>query len=254
MRSPQKILRSPHGAEVPLLTRPWIMHQAWHHLLFAHWPLPPAEVAARLPSGMTLDTFAGQAWVGVVPFLMRQVRPRAVPAVPWLSFFPECNVRTYVIQDGRPGVYFFSLDAGNPLAVWLGRTLFHLPYADARFQIARAGDEMTYQLTRRDVARSGARFSATYRPVGPVLESPPGSLTYWLTERYCLYTISGNGQVLRGEVRHAPWPLQPATAEIAVETLSKAAGLVIPPQAPLLHYARRLEVLAWALESLDAQL
>jgi len=111
----------------PLPERPWIMTQTWHDLLFAHWPVDKERLRAKLPPGIALDLFDGQAWLGVVPFRMSNVAPRGLPALPWVSAFPELNVRTYVTRDGKPGVYFFSLDAANPLAVQTARTLFHLP-------------------------------------------------------------------------------------------------------------------------------
>src|SRR6266704_6531932 len=111
----------------PLPVGPWVMAQRWHDLLFAHWPVPAGELQHLIPTPLTIDTFDGQAWLAVVPFRMSGVRLRGTPAVPWLSAFPELNVRTYVKCEGRPGVWFFSLDAGNPLAVAIARAWFHLP-------------------------------------------------------------------------------------------------------------------------------
>jgi hypothetical protein len=193
---------------------------------------------------LPLDTWEGSAWIGVVPFRMSGIRPRFLPAVPWLSAFPELNVRTYVSLDGKPGVYFFSLDAANPVAVRGARRWFHLPYFDARMKLGDSGDWIDYSSTRTHPGARPAEFSARYRPTGAVYRSVRGDLDYWLTERYCLYATSG-GRVWRGEIQHTPWPLQPAEADISRNTM---APVEVPPIAPVLHFARRLDVAVWAPE------
>jgi uncharacterized protein YqjF (DUF2071 family) len=231
------------------------MRQTWRELLFAHWPLPPGSLQPFLPPGLTLDTYEGQAWVGVVPFRMTDIRFRGAPPLPFLSALPEINLRTYATAGGKPGVLFFSLDAGSALAVWGARTFFHLPYYTARFQISRQGDAVRYASTRTHPDTRGtptAAFRGSYRPTGPVYHARPGTLEDWLTARYCLYTTDRRGRLLRGEIHHAPWPLQPAEAEIERETLSRAAGLTLPETAPLLHYVHRLDVLAWAVRRVGA--
>jgi uncharacterized protein YqjF (DUF2071 family) len=222
------------------------MHQTWRDLLFAHWPLLPESVAALLPAPLApaLDTFDGRAWVGVVPFRMSGVRPRWLPAVPWLSAFPELNVRTYVTVGGTPGVYFFSLDAANPVAVRLARALFHLPYFTAAMRCERASDSIAYA-SRTSRHGKPADFAATYRPTGPVYRSRPGTLEYILTERYCLYAAGTHDHVYRGEIHHGPWPLQPASATLDAGTLAASHGITLPATPPLLHYAARQDVLVW---------
>lgn len=222
------------------------MSQVWRELLFAHWPLAPDVVRTLLPPDLPLDTFGGQAWLGIVPFRMTDVRFRRAPGVPTATRFPELNVRTYVTRDGKPGVYFFSLDAGSTLAVLGARTLFHLPYFPARFAVHRSGNEMSYSSIRR--IGPPAAFTATYRPTGPVFEARPGTLEHWLTARYCLYTTNRRGQLLRGDIHHLPWPLQPAEAAIARDTMARATGIGLPDTAPLLHYSERLRVLVWRTE------
>ncbi|MBA3824209.1 MAG: DUF2071 domain-containing protein [Ktedonobacterales bacterium] len=249
--APRAILaQAPHPWPVP--PAPWVMRQTWHDLLFAHWPVAPATLRGTLPAGLTLDTFDGMAWVGVVPFVMGGVRPRGIPPVPWLSAFPEINVRTYVTANGKPGVWFYSLDAGNPVAVAIARGVFHLPYFNARFTVATSAEAVTYASRRgRGMAGLGA-FSATYRPSSSPVHAAPGSLAHFLTERYCLYTTDGRGRLLRGDIRHASWPLQAATAEITTNTLALAAGITLPDTPPVLHFARRLDVLIWWLAATDA--
>ncbi len=246
--SPRDILA--HAARPwPVPSAPWVMRQSWHDLLFAHWPVAPEVVRGLLPAGLTPDTFDGAAWVGVVPFVMRGVRPRGIPPVPWLSGFPEINVRTYVTVGGKPGVWFWSLDAGNPVAVAIARGIFHLPYFNARFTVATGRDgAISYGSTR---GAGQGRFAATYRPTGAPARSVPGTLAHFLTERYCLYTTDGRGRLVRGDIRHAAWPLQPAEADIPTNTLALAAGITLPEQPPLLHFARRLDVLIWWLAASD---
>ncbi len=243
MRSAQILAASPDPWPRP--SRPWVTRQTWQRLLFAHWPLPPNALAGLIPSGLTLETYDGRAWVGVVPFTMSNVRPRLLPAVPWLSFFSEINVRTYVTAQGKPGVWFFSLDAGNPIAVTLARTFFHLPYFTAAFQVTAQGDTTRYASQRARRPTHHACFSATYRPTGPVFHAAPGSLEHFLTERYCLYAVNQRGEILRGDIRHPPWDLQPAEAEITKNTLAAAAGIALPAVPPLLHYAHRQDMVAW---------
>jgi uncharacterized protein YqjF (DUF2071 family) len=243
---PNEILRHTAHRPWPLPNGPWVMRQTWDRLLFAHWPVAFDTLRPLVPAALELERYEGEAWLGVVPFLMRGVRPRALPAVPWLSAFPELNVRTYVTAGGKPGVYFFSLDAGARIAVSVARRWFHLPYFHARFSVSQTG-ETTYRSTRRHRNAPPADLAVTYRPTGAVYASALGSLDAFLTERYCLYTTNARGRLLRGEIHHQQWPLQPAEAELQRNTMARAAGLTLPDTPPLLHYARHLEVLVWPL-------
>ncbi|MDE0462889.1 MAG: DUF2071 domain-containing protein [Caldilineaceae bacterium] len=236
----------------PLPDRPWFMFQSWQDLLFAHWPVPALEIEKLLPSGLTLDRYAGEAWVTVVPFRMSGVRQRFTPAAPWVSSFPELNVRTYVKSSGggepRPGVYFFSLDAGNPLAVAMARRSYHLPYFRAQMACRVEDGGIRYSSRRTHRGAPEADFRAVYRPTGPVYRAAADSLEQWLIERYCLYSVDRSGRVYRGEIHHRPWPLQPAEAEFERNWLAQAHGIFLPDREPLLHFARKLDVLAWRIE------
>lgn len=245
---PTAILEASAHRAWPAPTEPWVMTQGWHELLFAHWPIPAEILRPRLPHGLTLDTHDGQAWIGIVPFRMSNVHPRGVPSVPWLSAFAELNVRTYVVVGDRPGVFFFSLDAANPIAVAVARRFFHLPYLNARMRCERTGDTVAYTSHRTDRRAALAELIATYRPTGSVFLSRPGTLEYWLTERYCLYT-EHRGTLYRGEIQHAPWPLQPAEAELTRNTMALSHGIELPQTSPLLHYSHLQEVIVWALHS-----
>ncbi len=231
----------------PLPAGPWVMRQTWEHLLFAHWPVPAGTLRALVPPQLDLDTHAGRAWLGVVPFGMRGVYPRHTRPVPGLSTFLELNVRTYVTVGGRRGVYFFSLDAANPVAGAIARAWYKLPYFNARMTAQPlAGDAWAYTSARTHRGAPPAVFRGRYRPAGPVFQAAPGSLEWFLTERYCLYTVAG-GAVYRGEIHHAPWPLQAAEAELEVNTLAAAAGVPVAARPALLHFARQLETVEWPI-------
>ena len=223
---------------------PWVMRQTWNDLLFAHWPVDAGSLASRIPAGLELDRFDGEAWLGIVPFHMTNVAPRAVPALPWVSEFPELNVRTYVRAGGRPGVYFFSLDAANALAVRTARLLLNLPYYRATMKTVSEGGRTVYS-SRRDTPPHPA-FAGAYWPVGAPSPPRPGSIEYFLTERYCLYATYRSGRPYRLEIHHPPWPLQAAEAAIRENTMADACGVMLPRAAPLLHFAKRQDMVAWA--------
>lgn len=250
------ILRERAHRPWPLPRGPWIMTQTWHDLLFAHWPVAIDLMRMLVPPQLILDTYAGEAWVGVVPFRMSGVRPRLAPSVPWLSAFPELNVRTYVKssepENPKPGVYFFSLEAANPVAVALARRFFHLPYFNAYMRLLDDGRMIHYLSRRTHKDAPPATFVGHYAPTGPVFRSAPGSLEEWLTERYCLYTVDDHGRARIAEIHHLPWPLQPATAEIEINTMAEATGIALPATPPLLHFARRLVMVAWPLRHVES--
>lgn len=217
----------------------------WHDLLFMHWPVKAEVLRHMIPDSLRLDTFDGHAWLGVVPFSMSEVRPRFLPSVGFVSDFPEINLRTYVTADGKPGVWFFSLDAHNPLAVRLARATFGLPYFDARMSSEKYGDTIRYESRRTHRRAPLAEFVGSYRPTAEVEESNPGSLEAFLTERYCLYAPWGKSGVKRGEIHHTIWPLRRAEAEIETLRMTGQVGITPPKMEPVLHFAERLDVLAW---------
>lgn len=235
----------------PLPASPWLMTQSWHNLLFAHWPVDAAALRNRMPPGLPLDLYDGQAWIGVVPFRMTNVAPRFVPALPWVSEFAELNVRTYVTIGGKPGVYFFSLDAESALAVAAARSLLHLPYFTASMEVRCEGARVEYA-SRRGGNGAPAELVAHYQPTGPAFHPRRGTLDYFLTERYCLYNVDARFRAYRLEIHHPPWTLQPAQASFRVNTMTDAAGVRLPAIAPVLHFSRRQDMLAWAPETLEA--
>jgi len=227
----------------PVAKRRWTWRQSWCDLLFAHWPVAAATLRPLIPPELELQQFGGSCWLGLVPFRMAGVMRRPLPDLPWVSAFPELNVRTYVERDGKPGVWFLSLDATNALAVWAARRFFHLPYFRARMAISSAGDGFRY--TSR---RASAELSATYRPTSDLLQVEPGSLEHWLTERYCLYARAPDGSLWRNDVHHHPWPLQLAEANIEQNTMFDAHRLSVLGPPPLVHFARRVDVVVWDAE------
>ena len=173
---------SPSPGSTPWLgSSPWPLRMSWHDLLFMHWPVDAAALRQALPPGLELDTYGGQAWLGVVPFRMTGVGPRNLNRVPCVSAFLELNVRTYVTAGGRPGVWFYSLDAASRLAVWAARRTFHLPYFFARMSLRQSAGWLEYRSMRAGRSGISGRFAARYRPSGPVQLAPAGSLDDWLT-------------------------------------------------------------------------
>jgi uncharacterized protein len=223
--------------------QPWVMTQTWRDLLFAHWPIDPAELRPVVPRAFELDLCADSGWLGIVPFYMTNVSARAVPPLPFISAFPELNVRTYVRVGDRPGVYFFSLDAGNAIAVQAARVLLNLPYYRAAMTVSGRVNEITYTSVRRSVV--SAEFDATYAPQGSPFAPVEGTLEHFLTERYCLYHRDRRGVPYRLEIHHPPWSLQVAKAAIGRNTMATAAGLSVSGEPATLHFARRQDVVAW---------
>ena len=234
----------------PMPGSPWLMTQTWHDLLFAHWPVDATVLRTRLPSAFDIDLFEGQAWLGIVPFRMTNVAPRAVPALPWISAFPELNVRTYVRLGDRTGVYFFSLDATNPIAVGIARAVVHLPYFTASMECVEREGWIHYRCERSSPGDPAARFRGRYQPCGSARPPAPGSLEHFLTERYCLFTLDGSGHPCTLDIHHPPWPLQPAEAHFEVNTMAAANGFVLPAVAPLLHFCKRQDMVGWSLRRL----
>ena len=221
------------------------MKQFWRDLLFAHWPVRPEVLRPLVPASLSIDTFERQAWVTIAPFHM-EIRPRGSPAPPGFSRIPELNCRTYVTIDGKPGVYFFSLDITSRAAVWGARAFYHLPYFHAVMRVESTGDSVSYSSRR---LRREAAWRSTYSAISDVQQSLPGSVEYFLTERYCLYTAHRN-RVYRADIHHLPWPLQKARAEIHENSIAEAAGIALAGPPAVLSFAREIEVLVWPLRRL----
>lgn len=231
-----------HPAEPP--PGPWIMVQRWHDLLFAHWRCPISELRPLIPHPLEIETFDGDAWIGVIPFYMSGVRMRATLPVPTAHAFEELNVRTYVTLDGRPGIWFFSLDCASSLAVLGARIGIYLPYFRATMSMMRNGGDIEYQSERWAFAGKPAAFAARYRPSGDTYTPAPGTLDHFLTERYSLYSSAGK-RIWRGDIIHPRWNLQPATATIDRNSMIAAAGIRSLGGVPLLHFSQFQDVRFW---------
>lgn len=222
----------------PPPSRPWLMKQIWRDLLFAHWPMPVSALRPLVPMELPLDTFDDCAWLTIAPFHM-EIRPRGLPTVPGMRRIPELNCRTYVTLDGKPGVFFLSLDISSRAAVWTARTFYHLPYFHAEMSVKRSGETVSYSSRR-----GSAAWRCTYSPASGAQHASPHSIGHFLTERYCLYAVQ-DGRVYRGDIHHLPWPLQQAHAEIQENTIAQAAGIPLQGPPAIVSFTRELEVLVW---------
>jgi uncharacterized protein len=226
----------------PIAPRGWTMGQTWEDLLFAHWRVPADELRAYVPTELEIEEYDGSAWLGVVPFRLTQLRARGLLPLPRVSAFLELNVRTCVrAHDGKPGVWFISLDAASRLAVEAARRAYKLPYHHARMSATGDGEWISYECAR--IAEPGRVFSGRYRPTGAASAAKPGSLEWFLIERYSLYATDVRDRLYRAEIHHPPWPLQPAEAEIE---LASIAPLALDGD-PVCHFSRRQDVLVWPL-------
>lgn len=223
-----------------------IMHQSWDKLLFMHWQIPVASLRQLIPEPLMIDTFEGQAWIGVTPFTVWDARPVLTPPLPWVSEFHEINVRTYVHLDGVPGVWFFSLDANSMVAVMGARTFFRLPYYNASISLEQQDETIIYTSSREGAAPR-AEFHATWKIGAALPQAEPGTLDFFLTERYCLYT-SDEEKLYRCRIFHQPWPLRQASLATYYSSMIEAAGLPTPAGEPLLHHGGPVSVEVWPLE------
>ena len=209
--------------------RAHVMLQRWERLLFIHWRWDEAEIQRTLPNGLYVDKYQGDAWLAIVPFFMRGIRPRFCPPMPGISNFLELNVRTYVHDElGRPGVWFYSLDCNQPLAVWTARTFFHLPYQHARMNAA-IGDHGIDYICQRRGEPIASRFRYHLQP--QTHNAVPGSLEFFLAERYLLFSKAPKG-IRCGQVHHTPYPLADVKLEAWDVKSLLQAGFNDPSRAP----------------------
>ena len=222
-----------------------IMHQTWGKLLFLHWPVPARALRPLIPGRLEIDTCEGTAWISVTPFTMWDIRLAMMPALPYLSTSHEVNVRTYVHLGGVPGVWFLSLDAGNALAVLGARLGFHLPYFQARMALEEEGRRIHFRSDRIHWGTSKAAFEAIWSRGESCPEAEPGTLDFFLIERYCLYAARGD-RLYRGRIHHRPWPLCEVDLENLSSSMIASHGLPTPTEEPLLHGQRApLHVSIW---------
>ena len=226
----------------PLPDEAWIQGQTWCDLLFAHWRVPSDALRRVVPKVLPLHEDAeGSTWLGITPFVVQGLRLRGTPPLPWVSHFQELNVRTYVELDGKPGIYFLSLDAARRAAVIAARRTYRLPYFHARMRVAKTGARVDYESARIDSSGPPARFRGSYSPIGANTDDP---LARWLAERYCAYTLDGDGRPLRIDIHHPPWPLQPASGELQAQAMVDQVAIRLEGE-PLLHFSARQDTLIW---------
>lgn len=224
------------------------MHQNWGKLLFLHWSVPVSILRPMIPKELEIDTHEGGAWVSITPFTMWGVRPAMLPAVPGLSDTHELNFRTYVHAEGVPGVWFFSLDASNALAVLAARLGFHLPYFRADMHLEEAGESLTFSSRRTDSDGPPAEFSARWTRGKSLPRPAPDSLEFFLVERYCLYAGRA-GELYRARIWHEPWSLRAAVVESLSSTIAEPHGMVLPAGPALVHaQGEPLAVEVWPLQ------
>jgi uncharacterized protein len=240
----QRVLRDVGHRPWPVPDGPWIMGQSWERLLFAHWRIDEARLRRFVPPQIPVDTFDGSAWIGITPFLVGGLRLRGLPPLPGTAHFPEINVRTYTTIGDRPGIYFFSLDVPNLLAIAIARRTYRLPYFRSRIDVKLAGGWVGYRSRRVDPAGTPVECAIDYRATGPRHPAPEGSFEHWAVERYCLYTLDDRMSVLRGEIHHPPWQIQLAEARIASNSMGRQLGNDFQER-PVLHYADRQDVVFW---------
>ena len=227
----------------PTPDEPWVQAQTWEDLAFLHWRVDADALAKLLPPELPPDTHDGVAWLGITPVVLTNFRLRGMPPLPKLSTFPELNVRTYATVGDRPGIWFFTLDASSQLAVEAAKRIYKLPYHHAQMRVERHGLFVHYES-----ARPGAAFSGRYRGDGDFFQAEPGSLEYFLTERYCLYTEDG-GRLYRADIHHPPWSLQHGEAFVDLNTI---APLAVADEPSHVLFAARQDVVVWSLEPLPA--
>jgi uncharacterized protein YqjF (DUF2071 family) len=236
---------------------PVLLHQNWHHLLFLHWEVPAAELQSLIPPQLTIDTFEGNAYVGLIPFTMTGVRPVMTPALPWVSSFHEINVRTYVHREGRePGVWFFSLDASSPIAVAAARAAYKLRYfhSQIEFNATKAAIPTIDFSSQRDDPQGPkpANCRARYQPMeGVVGAASPGTIEHFLIERYVLYATDSDHRLYRARVHHQPYPMQRAEILELEETMIWATGIKRSEAIPLRHYASEVNVKVYPLKAVE---
>jgi uncharacterized protein len=234
------------ASSVPTPRGPWIMGQKWQDLLFLSWPIEAARLRRFVPEGVQIDEIEGSAWLSVVPFWMEDAHFHGLPPIPYLSSFPEVNVRTYVSAGEHKAVWFLSLDTHSHVNVFLARHAFHLPYEYAEVEMRR-GDEFEFHSVRPG---GEAAVDLTYRPDGPEVIPAEGSLQHFLTERYALMCASDDGDLYRGDIQHAPWRLRDVTWNAERMDLLSPLGLEVEGD-PVAFYARSTEVVLWPLVTME---
>ncbi|MBA2175100.1 DUF2071 domain-containing protein [Halobacillus locisalis] len=228
-------------------TKSWIMHQTWEELVFMHWPVSVDLLRPHIPETFEIDTYDGTAWIAIVPFRMNDIRFRGMPSVPLGNQLLELNVRTYVSYNGEPGVYFVTLDANHPLGIFLARTVFGLPYVHANMRMDQTDEIFHFTSRRTHSGYAPAHFHASFKTISPPVPSQPGSLLYWLTERYALWVIRGSS-IYKGPIYHRNWSLQKAESEVYINQLTDFLPASVFESKPMTYYSKSLDTYIFPFE------
>ncbi|OIK07631.1 hypothetical protein BIV60_27070 [Bacillus sp. MUM 116] len=224
------------------LSKNWIMKQSWRNLLFAHWPIPVNLMRPLIPKPLQLDTYECYAWIGIIVFIIDGIYLRGIPRLPLFAKFPEINVRTYVHYNGKPGVYFLSLDAPHWATYTIARKWYRLPYYQSLIQFWKDHSGFYFNSVRSDRKSPFlAGFNGNFMASSRVFFAGEGTIDQWLTERYCLYSVDKKGNLFCGDIDHIPWPLQTAEADIYKNTLVTPFGFEPPKTQPLLHFSQGVD-------------
>ncbi|MDP6869588.1 MAG: DUF2071 domain-containing protein [Candidatus Poseidoniaceae archaeon] len=229
--------------------RAYSLSQQWRYLSFMHWEIDPEKLANHLPDGLELDLFDGKAYVGTIPFLMKGVRPRLLPSVYGISTFPEFNVRTYVTKNGKPGVFFLTLDAESRVTCAYAPKFYGLPYRYSKCKLEISKNQYKWNSKRPDDEISLQGKSV---PIGPIMQAEHGTLEYFLFERYCLY-VEHKGSLKMAYTLHNPWKFQVAEAEISSNSLTESFNLGIenPLKPDYVHVSEGVHVRTWSVELVE---
>lgn len=239
----KKILMEQEHRPYQLPDSPWVSTQKWEDVLFLHWPVSPKELRPHIPPCLHLDLYDDAAWLGIVFFQVKGMRPRALPSVPCISSYLQLNVRTYTTYMGKPGIYFISLDVNSRLASILARAVYSLPFRAANMKIDKQGNEIN-MVSVMDHSYRKEGFSCGFTPVSPAFYAKVDSFDYWLLERYCLWSLK-RGNLFRTDIHHTKWSLQ--KAEVIIRSNSMASFL--PRKSflddPIVHYSALKHALFW---------
>ncbi|MEK3889702.1 YqjF family protein [Bacillus sp. FSL K6-3431] len=233
----------------PLPSKPWVMTQMWENLLFSHWPIPLDIIRKHVPPSLKMDLYQGSAWLGVIPFYVNHMKLRGVPEIPYLRSYIELNVRTYVTYQGKPGIYFFRLDANKWPAVIGGRIVAFLPYRLAQMNMKITDNKIYFQSESQNPSGSKKVLNLTYSSTSKAYLPPQNSLEYWLFERYCFFTARGN-HLYRGDIHHDRWRVCSAEAMVHTNTIASFLPHSFFESSPLVHFTAQKKVFIWPLNKL----
>jgi uncharacterized protein YqjF (DUF2071 family) len=235
----------------PIISKNWIIRQSWSNLLFTHWPISAELLRPHIPRSLQIDTFDGTAWLGVVVFVMDGIYLRGLSALSLTPKFAEINVRTYVQCNGKPGVYFMSLDVADWASLMFAKRWYRLPYKAAQISFQKEGRTFFCQSLRKEKAKVPIGFHANYIPDSRVYFSKKEMFDHWLTERYCFFSTDTRGNIYCGEIHHQPWPLQKVEIEICRNSLFTPFQFDLSEEKPIVHFSKGLDSLFWNIKRLD---